>query len=343
MAHDVFISYSQKDKATADAVCRALEQNSVRVWIAPRDIPPGAKWAESIPAAIERASAFVLIFSSSANTSEYISRELDHAVTKRKPIIPVRLENIQPSGSVGFYVATSQWLDAFPPPIEPHLANLIKTTRRSLGVRAPSAKVVVAPSSKARSPESARPAISTLLTATNSEAPTREFPTAGHWLAGIAGFVAVAAFGVFLVLTSGGDDPAARPVPPSPNRVTQVNSQGGDKDCAASNWACSEDAEIEDSSLPGMDEVNGMPRVLSASALMIRSRRVELANIGMATPDSAKKLNDWLALNGNSVRCRPAPRFRGKYFCDVGPTHIDLSAHILSQNWAKPLESGAPR
>jgi len=342
MTHDVFISYSQKDKATADAVCRALEHNSVRVWIAPRDIPPGAKWAESIPAAIEQAGAFVLIFSSSANTSEYISRELDHAVTKRKPIIPVRLENIQPSGSVGFYVATSQWLDAFPPPIEPHLANLIKTTRRSLGVRAPSAKVVVTPPSKARSPEPARPAISTLLTVANSEAPAREFPTAGHWLAGIAGFVAVAALGAFLVLTNG-DDPAPKPVPPSPKRVTQVNAWGSDKDCAASNWPCSEDAEVEDSSLPGMDEVNGMPQVLSASALMIRSRRVELANIGMAPPDSAKKLNDWLALNGNSVRCRPAPRFRGKYFCDVGPTHIDLSAHILSQNWAKPLESGAPR
>jgi len=342
MAHDVFISYSQKDKATADAGCRALEHNSVRVWIAPRDIPPGAKWAESIPAAIEQASAFVLIFSSSANTSEYISRELDHAVTKRKPIIPVRLENIQPSGSVGFYVATSQWLDAFPPPIEPHLANLIKTTRRSLGVRAPSAKVVVTPPSKARSPEPARPAISTLLTVANSEAPAREFPTAGHWLAGIAGFIAIAALGAFLILTNG-DDPAPKPVPSSPKRVTQVNAQGSDKDCAASNWPCSEDAEVEDSSLPGMDEVNGMPQVLSASALMIRSRRVELANIGMAPPDSAKKLNDWLALNGNSVRCRPAPRFRGKYFCDVGPTHIDLSAHILSQNWAKPLESGAPR
>jgi hypothetical protein len=180
------------------------------------------------------------------------------------------------------------------------------------------------------------------LTVANPEAPAREFPTAGHWLAGIAGFVAVAALGAFLVLTNG-DDPAPKPVPPGPKRVTQVNAQGSDKDCAASNWPCSEDAEVEDSSLPGMDEVNGMPQVLSASALMIRSRRVELANIGMAPPDSAKKLNDWLALNGNSVRCRPAPRFRGKYFCDVGPTHIDLSAHILSQNWAKPLESGAPR
>ena len=343
MAHDVFISYSQKDRATADAVCRALEHNSVRVWIAPRDIPPGAKWAESIPAAIEEASAFVLIFSSSANTSEYISRELDHAVTKRKPIIPVRLENIQPSGSVGFYVATSQWLDAFPPPIEPHLANLIKTTRRSLGVRAPSAKVVAAPPSKARSREPARPAISTLLPVTSSGAPAREYPTAGHWLAGIAGLVAVATLGIFFVLTNGGDETTPKPIPLVPKRLDQANSQESAKDCSVSNWACSEDAEIEDSSLPGMDEVNGMPQVLSAGALMIRNRRVELANIGMASANSGRKLSDWLALNGNSVRCRPAPRFRGKYFCDVGPTHIDLSAHILSQNWAKPQESGAPQ
>ena len=34
MAHDVFLSYSNKDKAAADAVCHALEQNRIRVWMA---------------------------------------------------------------------------------------------------------------------------------------------------------------------------------------------------------------------------------------------------------------------------------------------------------------------
>jgi hypothetical protein len=38
MAFDVFISYSTKDKATADAACAALESAGIRCWIAPRDV-----------------------------------------------------------------------------------------------------------------------------------------------------------------------------------------------------------------------------------------------------------------------------------------------------------------
>ena len=41
MAHDVFISYSAKDKTTADGVCATLEAKGIRCWIAPRDILPG--------------------------------------------------------------------------------------------------------------------------------------------------------------------------------------------------------------------------------------------------------------------------------------------------------------
>jgi len=40
MAHDVFISYSSKDKTVANAVCATVENRKVRCWIAPRDIPP---------------------------------------------------------------------------------------------------------------------------------------------------------------------------------------------------------------------------------------------------------------------------------------------------------------
>jgi hypothetical protein len=41
MAHDVFLSYSKKDKLAADAACNVLELNGVRVWMVPRDILPG--------------------------------------------------------------------------------------------------------------------------------------------------------------------------------------------------------------------------------------------------------------------------------------------------------------
>ncbi|MDR0865430.1 MAG: toll/interleukin-1 receptor domain-containing protein [Candidatus Symbiothrix sp.] len=33
MTHDVFISHSSKDKLTADAVCHALEQNAMKIFI----------------------------------------------------------------------------------------------------------------------------------------------------------------------------------------------------------------------------------------------------------------------------------------------------------------------
>ena len=72
MAHDVFISYSSKDKHVADAACASLESANIRCWIAPRDILAGADWAESIIEAINGSRLMVLIFSSNANASRQI-------------------------------------------------------------------------------------------------------------------------------------------------------------------------------------------------------------------------------------------------------------------------------
>ena len=63
MAHDVFLSYSSKDKFAADAACAVLERNGIRVWMAPRDVLPGPGWARSIIEAINSARVMVLVFS----------------------------------------------------------------------------------------------------------------------------------------------------------------------------------------------------------------------------------------------------------------------------------------
>ncbi|MGO9237975.1 MAG: toll/interleukin-1 receptor domain-containing protein [Methylocella sp.] len=55
MAHDVFLSYSSKEKYAADAACAVLERNGIRVWMAPRDILPGLGWGTSIIEAINNA------------------------------------------------------------------------------------------------------------------------------------------------------------------------------------------------------------------------------------------------------------------------------------------------
>lgn len=74
MAHDVFISYSSKDKPTAEAACAVLEQNGIRCWIAPRDITPGINWGGSIIDAINHARVMVLVFSGHANQSPQVER-----------------------------------------------------------------------------------------------------------------------------------------------------------------------------------------------------------------------------------------------------------------------------
>ena len=104
MAHDVFISYSSLDQAVANAICAALEAQEIRCWIAPRDVLPGTEYGEAIVNAIKDCRAMVLVFSAHANESPQIRREVERAVSKGKIILPFRIENILPSGSMDYFM-----------------------------------------------------------------------------------------------------------------------------------------------------------------------------------------------------------------------------------------------
>lgn len=134
MSHDVFISYSTKDKPTAAAVCAALEADGIRCWIAPRDVLPGTDWGGSIVQAITHSRAMILIFSSGANHSPQIKREVERAASKEIPIVPFRIEDVIPSGTLEYYLGTPHWLDALTPPLEPHLRQLSEGVKLLLSI-----------------------------------------------------------------------------------------------------------------------------------------------------------------------------------------------------------------
>src|SRR3978361_324462 len=92
MAHDVFVSYSSKDKPVADAVVAALEARGVGCWVAPRDIPPGSDYGAAIIEGINGSRVMVLIFSGNSNSSPQVVREVERAVNKQLHIIPFRIE-----------------------------------------------------------------------------------------------------------------------------------------------------------------------------------------------------------------------------------------------------------
>jgi hypothetical protein len=123
-AGPVFVSYSHPDADTAFGVVAHLEGHEVSCWVAPRDVPPGTDWAEQVVAAIARACLMVLVFSSSANGSPQVRREVERAVHRRVRVLPFRIEDVLPSRSLEYFLSSQHWLDAFPPPMQPHYARL---------------------------------------------------------------------------------------------------------------------------------------------------------------------------------------------------------------------------
>lgn len=145
MAHDVFISYSTKDKAVADAVCATLEARRIRCWIAPRDVMPGVAYAEALIDALNSSRLMVLVFSSNSNESPQVMREVERAVNKAIPIIPLRIENVMPSKAMEYFVSSSHWLDAMTPPLERHLHKLADTIQVLLSGETGEQTTVVTP------------------------------------------------------------------------------------------------------------------------------------------------------------------------------------------------------
>ena len=129
MAHDVFISHSARDKPYADAVCAKLESRGIRCWIAPRDIEPGMDWGAALIEAIDGARVMLLVFSSHANGSPQIKREVERAVNKELIVVPVRVEDVKPTGNLEYFLGTPHWLDAITEPFERHLDRIADSAK----------------------------------------------------------------------------------------------------------------------------------------------------------------------------------------------------------------------
>lgn len=141
MVRDVFVSYSQPDFGCAMELVGRVEQEGINCWIAPRDIAPSADWAAEIIDAISNSRTMVLVFSASSNESPQVRREVERAVHKQVSILPFRIENVLPSKSLEYFLSAQHWMDAFPPPREPHYARLCAYLKAQRGQSAADAAI----------------------------------------------------------------------------------------------------------------------------------------------------------------------------------------------------------
>lgn len=133
----VFITHSTKDAGVVRDVCIALETAGLRCWFAPRDIVPGMTWASAIIEGLDRSRAVVLVLSRSANLSNEVLREVERASRTGKPIVTLRIEDVEPSGGLAYFLSATQWLDALHRPLRPVLEQLAAGLRRLLDVEPP--------------------------------------------------------------------------------------------------------------------------------------------------------------------------------------------------------------
>ena len=107
----VFISYASQDAAVANSIVENLEQHGLRCWLAPRDVKPGALYADAIVRAINEANAVVLVLSTSSVASSHVGREVERAGSKHKRIIGFRIDAAPLSAELEYFLSNSQWID----------------------------------------------------------------------------------------------------------------------------------------------------------------------------------------------------------------------------------------
>ena len=112
MKNDVFISHSSADRNIADMICAELENNNINCWIAHRNIEPGTDWAEAINNAIKNSTVMVAMFSKDSNNSVQVPRELNLALNNKVIIIPFKIDDTTPTGSIEYYLSDTHWLIA---------------------------------------------------------------------------------------------------------------------------------------------------------------------------------------------------------------------------------------
>lgn len=156
MNHDVFISYSSRDKATALAICHVLEEHRIRCWMAPRDIPVGADYGDVIDEAIVACRLFVLVFSEPASLSQWVKGEVNLAFTEKKIILPYRIDTAPLKGAMRLILNQMHWVEAYPD-AESKFGELVESAERFLGRPADSA-AAAAPAVAAAPAPSAAPA-----------------------------------------------------------------------------------------------------------------------------------------------------------------------------------------
>ena len=125
----VFISSADTDATWARKLADQLRAADVDVWASSTDLLPGANFSAEIAKALDRAEALVVLISPAAMKSEWVRREIQHALGTERfggRLIPVLVEPT-PDDDVPWILRTLQWATGTPARAAQQIIALLET------------------------------------------------------------------------------------------------------------------------------------------------------------------------------------------------------------------------
>lgn len=111
MKHQVFISYSRKDKEFAEYLCDVLKNNSIEYWIDKEGVYSSLNYKELIVDAIDVSKAVIFVSSVNSNSSINVIREIGYAVNMNKSILPLMLDDTPYAKSIRLDISDIDQID----------------------------------------------------------------------------------------------------------------------------------------------------------------------------------------------------------------------------------------
>lgn len=103
----IFISYSHQDKQAVFPIIERLVRDGYRVWY-DEGIDPGSEWPEIIATYLNGCSLCIACISENSLNSHNCRREINFALSKKKPFISVMLEPIEMSLGMEMQLSSTQ-------------------------------------------------------------------------------------------------------------------------------------------------------------------------------------------------------------------------------------------
>lgn len=130
----VFVSHASADADAALLMTMQLEAEGISCWLAPRDIPPGQRYAEAIYEGIDACTVFLVLFSARATESSHVANEIEEGAGKRKTMLVVRTDATDPAEnhSIRLFLRSHQWFDASDGPLSRHTDRLARDIKSLL-------------------------------------------------------------------------------------------------------------------------------------------------------------------------------------------------------------------